>query len=106
MFKLLKQEIVQKIYFLLILIVPILCGGIILYNSVGKDIVVAVDGELENSGEDSSFDSDLIDIEEIDNIPHLDYCFLDLDLPPANIQTGYFLLNAYNICLEQKTPPP
>jgi hypothetical protein len=106
MFKLLKQEIVQKIYFLLILIVPILCGGIILYNSFSKDIVVVVDGEPENSGEDASLDSDLIDVEEIENLTCLDFSLLHFDFSPVHTQTGYFLLNTYNICLEQTQPPP
>lgn len=103
MFKLLKQEIVQKVYFLLLLIIPVLCRGIILYNSFGKDIVVLVESEL---AENLSLDSDSIDIEEIYVLPILSFYQSPSDFLFTNPTFHNFLLHIYNICSEQTQPPP
>ena len=106
MFGLLKKKIVGKMYFLLILTVPVFCSGVIIYNSLSKGIVMSMDNDLENSGEDNSLNTDIIDIDQIESIANFQFNLLHFTLTKHHQNTDYYLLSIYNICLEQKTPPP
>jgi hypothetical protein len=102
----LKQKIVQNIYFLLILIASTFYEGIIIYDSFSNDIEVVSDGDFEGSQEDLTFDSDTIDGEEVEAFADFDFDISFLNICSTNFSSTYFFLNVYNICLEQKTPPP
>lgn len=106
MFKSLKQIIVQKTYFLLVLIAPILSKGIVFYHAFGEDMQIVVDGESENSGETLSSDCDAVDVEEIDILPVFHFYQICLDFSLINIKAHHFLLHSYYICSEQTQPPP
>lgn len=106
MFGLLKKIIIGKIYFLLILTLPVFCSGIVIYNSLTKGIVMSIDSNLENSEEDISSNVDFIDIDQIASITNSQINLLYFNFTKLHQNTDYYLLTIYNVCLEQKTPPP
>jgi hypothetical protein len=106
MFKSLKQIIVQKTYFLLVLIAPILSKGIVFYHAFGEDMEIVLDGESEHSGETFSSDYDDVDIEEIDVLSVFHFYQIYFDFSLTNSKVHHFLLHFYYICSEQTQPPP
>lgn len=107
MFRLLKKKIVEKIYFLLILAVPLSYGGAILSSFFDENQTVLVDDEIENSIEDNALDIDIDDIGQTDSLPISSFNFLEFVSLFSLENTPHFFVNSYNnICLQQKTPPP
>jgi hypothetical protein len=107
MFRLLKKKIVERIYFLLILAVPLSYGGAMLSSFFDKNLTVFVDNEIENSIEDNIPDTNADDIDQAEFPPLLAVDFIEVSLPFSYQNTPCFLVNSYsNICLQQKNPPP
>lgn len=104
MFRLLKKKIIEKIYFFLILTVPIICGGVVFYNSLTKNIEFTIENELESVDNQSVYDSDFADVisfEAINYFNRFTFPFKSITQPPVQ-----FLFIAYNIYLKHNSPPP
>ncbi|MES2518391.1 MAG: hypothetical protein V4585_09805 [Bacteroidota bacterium] len=90
---------------MLILLIPLISGGVIIYHSLTKNIEFSMDDELENSEDDMTSDSSLGDITQIEYVPNLNIYLFKFELPVTHPTTSY-LLRVYDIYLEQNPPPP
>jgi hypothetical protein len=106
MFRLLNKKIVGKIYFLLIWIMPVMYGGMIIFASFHKCIELTIDNDENESSEEPSSSPDLDDVEPLVSPLSLNFTKSHLLFQNSENTLSYFLLSAYNVCLEQKTPPP
>lgn len=107
MFRLLKKKIVERIYFLLILTVPLSYGGVILSSFFDENFTVLVDCEIENSVEDSASDTDINYIDQTILFPITSVNFLEVRLLTSLQNISCFLVDSYcNVCLQQQSPPP
>ena len=104
MFRLLKKKIIEKLYIILILIIPIICGGVIIYSSLTKNIEFTIENELENIDDQPTYDSNFVDIIPVEATNYFNrLSFLFKSTPPQTIQD---LFVAYNTYLEHNSPPP
>lgn len=107
MFRLLKKKIVERIYFLLILAVPLSYGGTILSSFFDKNLTAFLDNEIENSIEENIPDTNVDDISQAEYPLILAVDFIKVTLPFSYQNTPCFFVNSYNnVCLQQKNPPP
>ncbi|MCU0467475.1 MAG: hypothetical protein MUF58_02655 [Arcicella sp.] len=102
-----NKKIVGKIYFLLIWTMPVIYGGMIVLTSLNeKNITFSIDNDENESPEKSSTSPDIDDVEPTDNLLQLNFLKTYWFSSISENANRHFLLSAYNVCLEQKTPPP
>jgi hypothetical protein len=97
-----KKKIIEKIYFFLILTTPIICGGVIIYNSLTKNIEFAIENELENIDDNSISDSNQIDLIPVE-VTNYSNCFA---FKSTTQPIAQYLFITYNIYSEPNPPPP
>ena len=104
MFTLLKKKILKNIYFFLIVTAPIICGGVIIYNSLTKNIEFTIEIEPESVDNQSFYDSNFVDVTPFEAINYFNrFTFPFKSTTQPLIQ---YLFIAYNTYLKHNSPPP
>jgi len=101
-----RKKIVEKIYFLFLLIAPLVFSSVVVYDLLLKEEVSFVDSELEVSEENNFTDTSQTHFEQVNDSSINNHCGFQFSFFKSSFNHTFTHPREYVIYLGLSTPPP